>query len=333
MQDSTNATYPEVQTPPTSGSLAVSIIITILALVIMLTNLLPMVAIMKYQWLKTNSNLLVFSLCVADFLFGPALIVYVDILGFMKTYSTWRWSVVYFFPIFFVCIGMSIISMFLMAADRFLAVVHPLSYKNIWSRQRVIIVLAGTWLYCTVLIFSVTIYFGLQTDVWVLMDSGLLGTVMPFEIFMGVLFSHGCLAFLLTLILYGVTSASLYKRSRNKNLLVGTRNSNGLEIEDKTKRATKMMLTLLGVLVLTWGPLLSITSVVNMRENENTAIRFLFMVFTFIFVSNFFVNPLLYPWMSREFRRAYKGLLRCKPSSVHPQKEDTSKDITVTYHA
>ncbi len=306
---------------PTS-QYVVTAITALICLGIIMCNLLPIISVIKFPWLHSATNRLVLSLSVADFLMGFVILFYVCVLRYTDDIEMWRWSVVYFYPVLYVCIGVSISSMLLMSLDRFLAVVRPLTYKQRWTRSKVDILSSVFWIYTIVYSFGVTCFYGLQADPVNIREGGLVSMFVPRT----VLFASVVQITIVSCAIISLYSAAIYKLyKRSKTAMAGQ----GGEVDTKSRRATKLMLVLLLSLIITWLPLMLFVSVINMRDKQRPAwTATAHSCFSFLFVLSFLINPLLYPIMSKDYRRAYRKTLRCPEASIEDSSQTRTRIFT-----
>ncbi len=301
-----------------SQPLSVSSIISVtLGVLVILNNLLPIVAMLRCRWLRSPSNYLVLSLSITDLLMGAAILILEAFLNYSDNLEAWRWSVVYFYPLVHICIAVTGVTMLLMATDRLLAVQRPLQYKQIWTIGTVRIALLVMWLFFAVYFFTINLYFGLNANPLRIKAGRVVSTFIPFK-FILVPLVQVALATAIALAFYAVVVCGLFRRWRLKQ----NRND---KAEAATLRATKLMLGLFVILIVTWMPSVLFFVAVDMRQPQRLAIRVTRTVFEKLFLSSFMANPLMYPWMSQDFRRAYRLLLRGHQVSTNAQSNGASE--------
>ncbi len=313
---STSASFSTVgdgePTQPESRSIS-NILSIVFGLLVIINNLVPIAAILRYRWLRSPSNYLVLSLSVTDLLMGMVIVVFDAALKYTDNPTAWRWSIVYFYPPLQICIAVTAVSMLLMAIDRVLAVHRPLAYKHTWTRRRVCIAILLMWLYFVVYFYTIGLTFGLHADPMFIRAGGLVALHIPF-VFMLIPIAQVLLAIVLALVIYIVVIVALYRRYKLK---LGQKD----EADTRTLKATKLMLGLFVILVVTWMPSMMFFATVDMRRAHAPWVLALRGFINVFFLSGFMFNPLMYPWMSQDFRRAYRQLFRCPGSFVHPSTD------------
>ena len=95
----------------------------------------------RFPSLRTLSNILIFSLALMDLLVGlvvqPAFVVY--IAGKLKLVFNCGALLTYLFSEIY-CVGLSLITLSLIACERFFAIVYPFKYINEMTKPRLITV-------------------------------------------------------------------------------------------------------------------------------------------------------------------------------------------------
>lgn len=128
-----------------------------LFVVIVLGNVLTILAIMWARRLQNIvSNYFILNLAVSDLMVGVTLpyhlAFYVDsTLHHNKSVCISR------FVMFSLACGGSIYNLIMIAIDRYVAIVHPLSYNVYATKRRVLLIIAVAWI-CTMAVSSIPIY-------------------------------------------------------------------------------------------------------------------------------------------------------------------------------
>ena len=126
--------------------LAVCITNGLLSVLATVGNSLVLIIILKFPSLRTLSNILIFSLALTDVLVGvvvqPAFVVY--IAGKINLEFYCGALLAYLYTEIF-CVGLSLITLSLIACERFFAIVYPFKYINYMTKPRLITVMAAVW--------------------------------------------------------------------------------------------------------------------------------------------------------------------------------------------
>lgn len=128
-----------------------------LFIAIVLGNVLTIVAIAVTRRLKNViSNYFILNLAVSDLLVGISLPYH---LAFYlhKALSHKKPICISRFVLISVACGGSIYNIMVIAIDRYIAIVHPLSYNAYATRRRVLLIIVVAW-FCTISVSSIPIY-------------------------------------------------------------------------------------------------------------------------------------------------------------------------------
>lgn len=101
----------------------------------------------------------------------------------------------------------------------------------------------------------------------------------------------------------------------------------------REKKAAKNLAIVVGCLVLCWMPFFIILPIEALiRPYSNVVLDKLVPIFFWLGYCNSAMNPLIYAYSSREFRRAYKGLIQCNIRQLN-KKENLEKLSRLNYQS
>ncbi|KAK2153911.1 hypothetical protein LSH36_281g02007 [Paralvinella palmiformis] len=283
------------------------------AIVIVLANLLTLIAVKRTMKLrKVPANTFILSLACADAMIGvisPAAVM--TTITYDK--HVWISSVCLFRGPYYAMFSTSLVTLLAIAIDRYMAVVHPLTYRMRMTVNIARNICICIWLVQLTLWETLTCYFGSQVSV----GNGRPGAA--YDIFPGKTFAfltqiEILIPLLGNVILYIVIYMKLRKRAvfpvSNINN-VETLNVN--QASAKTKVFTKMMALVVGYLILAWSPYYIITPLYKMNDpGTPTWYVYMFDFATILFYTNSFMNPIIYSWQYRDFKEAYVKILKRK---------------------
>ena len=125
---------------------AICVVNALLAVLATLGNGLVLVVILKFAALRTHSNILIFSLALIDILVGlvvqPAFVIYIagkiNLVFYCGALLTYLYTEIF-------CVGLSLITLILIACERFFAIVYPFKYINYMTKARLTTIVATVW--------------------------------------------------------------------------------------------------------------------------------------------------------------------------------------------
>ena len=270
----------------------------------MLANLLTLFCIARYKYLRTGPNLILASLAAGDFLHGfiGGLSVILTVAGQAELILC---TVVVLLE------ANSLYSQFmnylLLAADRQNSLRHLVKNKQRWRLKTICILISVVWVSCTIwhvivaaLIITKDTFSG-QTcqDIEKYFPSWYVGVTVVFVLIMTSLVcaTYGSIGLMVRRSNHQVTSnmpVALQQQQRRKTSI----------------RIASMMAMVFGVFVCLYCPIL----ITLLLESPTSPPWFhnLHYVTVVIYDANFWINPFIYAWRDKGFKKAFKTVLpRC----------------------
>ncbi|KAK2141935.1 hypothetical protein LSH36_1014g00012 [Paralvinella palmiformis] len=215
----------------------------------------------------------------------------------------------------------SLVTLLAVAVDRYLAVVHPLTYRQRMTIKRARIVTVLIWLLSFGLITSLSCYYGTTV-----LNSNTVRSLFPKAISLVLLQVMILGPVLGNIAIYVLIYVKLKTKRRVGSEM--TRSNFGGR-DSGTSRATKayvnMMALVLGYLIFASMPnYLLLATLRQMPDPKPKWFVLAYDISVILFYSNSFMNPVIYSWKNRNFRAAYKHIMRCNRSS------DVSVDESMT---
>lgn len=289
------------------------IIPTIFGLIVFLGlvgNLLVIIVVFSYKQMQNTTNILIVSLAFADLFF---IIFCVPFTATLYALPIWPFGDIWCKIVnylMYVCAYASVWTLVLMSFDRYLAVVHPISSMRFRNTRNACILIVLTWF-----IFSIGhIRLLLQYRMHEYEYSGanrsscinLEEDTLP--LFHACFFAFGyVIPLLITCVLYGF----LLKR-----LLYGVVPGGSQRVESirSKKRVTRMIIIVVVVFAICWLPIHISFMIQYLGPHYEASIvsTSFMMAANCIAYMNSCMNPILYAFLSENFRRSFKNLLCCK---------------------
>ena len=318
--------------------LAICITNGLLSVLATLGNSLVLIIIVKFPSLRTVSNILIFSLALTDLLVGmvvqPAFVIY--IAGKINLEFYCGALLVYLYTEIF-CVGLSLITLSLIACERFFAIVYPFKYINYMTKPRLMTIVAAVWVVwfsfnviCRALRVKNDEFFSPIASA-VIGFSLILNIALYFKIFK-IIRRH-------EIQIHAQNKVSIAIRSRDSRE-DGSVNSSVQEstLSSRETRMARTVAYITGVLVLCYL-LLMVTSFADMlMEDDGIFDHLLYPLAETITFLNSSLNPFLYCWRCRDLREkiwlVFKGSKHSLSSTrssrrTVEQKQSTERQTSI----
>ena len=260
--------------------------------VIVFGNCLTIVSVVKFRWLRNNTNILICSLSCADLYVGVSSFVYQLSLKF-KTNSDNKFIITY--TLLRVGYISSVLHLATVAIERFIGVNYPLRYHSLVTSRRIMILIATAW---GISLFhgmvSITVLFIHGTDVFLYID--------PINI--SFYFISG--------LVIGIVYLTMLPTIQRQAKAIRQQLPNEATQARQEMKASVTLGFLLMAYIICWTPYFVITILMHTSESEVTSTEYTLWVFSmFLSTLNSALNFFIYAWTSKEYRRAYVTLLTC----------------------
>ena len=275
-----------------------------LSLLATLGNSLVLLIIIRFPSLRTLSNILIFSLALIDLLVGlvvqPAFVVY--IAGKLKLVFNCDALLTYLFTEIY-CVGLSLITLSLIACERFFAIVYPFKYINEMTKPRLTTVVGVVWaawflfnVICRALKVKNDEFFSPIASV-IISLSLILNAVLYFKIFK-IIRRH-------EREIQAQNRVRMEIRTRDASNLSNTSSSNvqnALTLNTNETYMARTVAYITGVLVLCYS-FLMVTSMADMFVEDDALFdHLLYPLAETVTFLNSSLNPFLYCWRCRDLR-------------------------------
>ena len=264
-------------------------------------NLSIMFIVLSNKQMRNTTNLLIVNYALASFLFT---VFFVSQTGVWYAMESWPFGNAFckiYFYMFFVTAYSSALTLVIMSLDRYCAMVHPHSAVAMRLNRHVYIIICLPWLII------------LATNVPIVLDS----ETMTFDLYgeehstcnyakdhRHVKILHGFL-FAFHYMIPVVTICTLFV------LICLCGGNQSAETVSSEKNATRMVGMVAVVFALCWLPI-NVLIMIHMSGHTPSAFYKLGMAFYSLAIANSSLNPLIYAFMSKDFRTSFKNLPCCK---------------------
>ncbi|XP_072515642.1 histamine receptor H2b [Salminus brasiliensis] len=286
-------------------------------------NTLVCLAVGTSRRLWRISNCFVVSLAITDLLLG---LLVLPLTATLELRSG-RWSLggtfcnIYLSVDAMLCTA-SIYTLLAISVDRYLAISGPLSYSRRVTRPRVAAAIGTIWALSVTMAFVPiqlglnTADFSVQNMVWEVGDEGKEGRTCRYEWNNNYVLLDALGTFFLPLLVmcgmyHRVLLVAHEQARRIRAATPSVTRSASLTATAREHKATMTLAAVLGAFVICWLPYFIYFTYMGLRHETNPP-SLTHSVVLWMGYFNSALNPILYPALNRDFRRAYGQLLRCR---------------------
>lgn len=291
----------------TSLQLAADIMRRIIVVLVNVGNILTLIAIAKYWYLRTKSNAFIASLSAAD-LFLSINILFTDYFGGALKIS-YRLYYCYFVHFSYVySMTNSCIHVAAIAVERYLAVLYPLHYNTMVTKRTITISLVAMWIISLAL---ATVGFFWKNQHPTETQVQLCNTRAGGHVWLDVTFI--LITITVAIVLYSKIFVEAWKQAQKVHNIQVQPDSAKLSIKDI--KAAKVLSLIVGLYIACWMPrcvylILVLTGHILFRAGAHN------------FILNFAIlnsglNVFIYAGMNTMFRKAFKDMFTCKRCKAH----------------
>jgi len=285
-------------------------------------NSLVCAAIWRVRALRTISNMVIFSLALSDLLMT---VVFMYRIIHLSSGEELHAACHTFSEIAFSDICVIILHLTVISVDRFVAIKFPLRYKTLVTRKRMKMALAFVWLFP--LIGTVIVPHLLPQEAYEdyidYYDSFHLCISFHQHQFQNTSKIFAAIIIVLYIVLPFIVTLSGYiyivKVSRDQQLKL--ENQAHLEREATRKVEIKVAVTygiIIGAFMICFLPLLTGTLYQQFKDEEKKNMTRVMQILSIIASISACVNPAVYTWRNREFRKAFKSIItRKNAAEIH----------------
>ena len=289
----------------------VPIIFGIITFVGFAGNVLVMITVVCSKHMRNTTNLVILNLAVADLL---SIILCVPFAGARYALPSWPFGnafcKIYQYMIH-VTVYVCVYTLVLMSLGRYFAVVHPVFSMTTDAKCQAFCAIGLLWIVILSLNIPLLLDFNAVQYTFNNENRSSCLNVKSFnnsdqgKIFYGYFFAFSCLIPLtIMIILYGFMIWHLFRGIPSGN--------QSAESLNRKKRVTRMVVMVVAVFALCWLPIHVVLMIQNFgRYPESAAFVDLQIASNCLAYMNSCVNPLLYAFVSSNFRESFRKVLCC----------------------
>ena len=265
----------------------------------MLANLLTLVCVCKFRYLRTPANILVANIAFNDFVHG--LVPFLIIMRFSSSTESAAHGLCMaglLIQVITTCAGLGCFA--LLAMERWNGLRAQLNRGKKWSIQRTVILVGCLWMVVIGFYTWLNVQYVSVTNP---RNCTLYEYYPTFSSYVGGVFF--ILMFLITLIFYGSIAWIAYS-SHSQVVEVSSAVQQQLA-RKKDMRITRMMAMVCGVFFTLYCPVL--LTLMFMSPQSPQWVQDIYYVNVIIYDINFWINPFIYAWRDKNFHKAFCSIL------------------------
>ncbi|XP_078670392.1 histamine H2 receptor-like [Branchiostoma floridae x Branchiostoma belcheri] len=296
-----------------SAAVLVGTFLGIITLGTIIGNVLVCLAAVVNRRLRNITNYFVVSLAVADLLVGVLVLPFSTIFEVTRY---WNFGLILcnlWVSLDVLCCTASILNLFAISLDRYYAITRPFTYSNKMCRRKAFMAIAVVWI-VSLLVSFLPIWVGWNTEDGRLQNvddptqCSFNNTNVPY--IMIVAFG----TYYIPLIIMCVTYFRIFliakeQANRINALQPEVRDANRRQNQNLANehKATRTLAAVLGAFIICWTPYFTVFTITPLCGC--TIPEQLYSVVLWLGYINSLLNPCVYAFMNKEFRRAFKKLL------------------------
>ncbi|XP_047243623.1 trace amine-associated receptor 1-like [Girardinichthys multiradiatus] len=285
----------------TVTSYALNVFVVTLSLLIICGNLLVIISVIYFKQLHTPTNYLILSLAVADLLVGALVLPFTTMLSMR---SCWYPSYLLckmrgLFDIL-LCVS-SILTLCCISIDRYYAVCHPLTYSSKMNVHVTLAMILVSWTLSALLAISITgrgisqNNLSRRCDIFTATNKFSPETIFEF--------------YIPAIIILTIYLKILVVAKRQARRIQNTMKSEAA-LSKMEKKANITLAIVLGVFLMCWTPFFLSIGLYSLGKFTVPIVTI--KAFKWLGWSNSMLNPLVYAFFYRWFRRAFKMIISGK---------------------
>ncbi|XP_020279881.1 allatostatin-A receptor-like isoform X2 [Pseudomyrmex gracilis] len=285
-------------------------------------NSLVVLVVAANPGMRSTTNILIINLAVADLLFVIFCIPFTAtdfVLPYWPFGNVWCKIVQY---MIIVTAYASVYTLVLMSLDRYLAVVHPIASMSWRTEIHAIRAICVMWAVILLISVPALVIHGEEIDEeWENLTACRILAQYDWTCFQLVFFmTTYALPLILIIIFYMFMLSKLWRNTRAS-----------AESRRGRRRVTRLVFVVVGVFAVCWCPIQVILVIKSLDLYPLTTGTIMLQIASHILAyTNSCVNPILYAFLSDNFRKAFRKLIYCKP---RPESNNRLEPATRTTRA
>ncbi|XP_015522125.1 allatostatin-A receptor isoform X1 [Neodiprion pinetum] len=293
-------------------SVVVPLLFGVIGIVGLLGNFLVVIVVAANPGMRSTTNLLIINLAIADLLFVIFCVPFTAtdyVLPFWPFGNLWC-KVVQYLIIVTACA--SVYTLVLMSLDRYLAVVHPIASMSVRTEAHAFFAICIAWAVILTASIPVLIMHGEICFVFQDQYNSTTEQVTACRFLPQFNWPMFQVTFFLTSYIIPLTLICGLYVCMLLRLWKGAHVS--AESRRGKRRVTRLVLVVVGVFAICWCPIQLILVIKSLDLYPMTAAAVMVQIVSHVLAyTNSCVNPILYAFLSDNFRKAFRKVIYCRP--------------------
>ena len=304
---------------PTTFETVLFVVNNIIIVMILAGNTLTLVLLCINRSLRTIPNTFAVCLACADFLMGAVYPVY-NVINYSQMGEDLRDNILLCaLSLYFIMVSVTVSQLTLLAVsvDRYVAIIHPLSYYYFISQKKTNIAIATIWGYSIFICTTILIVYDKGHEWFYDRHCSLLNQ-LPAWYYFGIILPHMTVISIITKVLFWniLRVANEQSQQMHNERVQGARIIRATLMK-RERKANKMRALVVGIFVLCWLPYVSLQFIIHaFGPVFDMWLYNLLEVTKVLSLSNSFMNPIIYFWKNKDFRQALAACTGCKRLGV-----------------
>ncbi|XP_072924107.1 histamine H2 receptor-like isoform X2 [Hemitrygon akajei] len=293
------------------STILVGLVFGMITLITIFGNVLVCLVVGLNRHLQSHTNCLIVSLAATDLLLGLLVMPFSTTLELLN--SEWPFGSTFcniYTSLDVMLSTASILNLFVISLERYLAVTAPLRYITVITPKRVVISLGLIWS-ISIMFSFLPINMGWNTKDLLVQSSNATNDC-HLELNTTYAIVDAFITFYIPLVIMSLTYYKIFKIARRQARRIN--NASKCRIL-KEHKATVTLAAVMGVFIICWFPYFTVflhEGISGIRTDKTT-----FVVVLWLGYVNSGLNPIVYAVLNREFRMAYQKLLFCRKRNAH----------------
>ena len=282
-------------------------------------NGLIILSIIRYNSLRTRMHLLIGNLAFSDLTVGLFLIP-CDFMGDLLGLNKNKVYCLFTLSLFVVTLGGSSVSLLLLSIERLLVIAYPFTQHRWLTKSKLACALTAGWIYVLANGIPPLLGWNRYTSNQTHCDGYKIHTREYQYVINGQYF----VILICNIVLYALVMRIAVKSARSMQLREGriTR-----ERSTKDFQKLKMMAIVLGLFIICWCPQFVVSSISAFYRNDSITMARRYSLI--LGVVNSSLNWLVYGFRNRDFRTAFKEIIKCQRKTSNFSSGSGSRAISV----